>query len=307
MKVSNYIARPGMHGLPPQDLREHITNVVKMSSKFATPVRGNQFSETRVKIVNAVKVAAWTHDLGKSLVENQEYLCQADGDADYSTRKKGHDHSTVGVLWLIHKSGCFDVNNANHWWLMGMIGNASVGHHSGLMDTEDPTDGNEFRSSYTKRLSEYLRKRPDTLDVVDEFVNAVGIRNKISNDWETALSEFEENIELINSLAPKDNAIQYKKFSIVIMTKMIFSALVDADHQDASDFALKCKIKAGLYSPNTKSKTELLRSLRSGHVTRKLKRRIDAFYSGMSIPNTEVNAIRDEFRGMFLNAAEKHP
>lgn len=139
---------------------------------------------------------ALLHDIGKY---SRAFQARLDGNG----RKV--DHATAGareVLKLFNKNG-LEKNLAT------MLSYCIAGHHTGLPDYGDPTDvdgtGTLLSRVEKKRLEDYSAYRTE-IDPASLVLN--GRKLKTSNE----------------------------AFSVAFMTRMIFSALVDADFQDTETF-----------------------------------------------------------------------
>ncbi len=150
-------------------------------------------------ISELARLAALTHDLGKY---SREFQARLDG----SGRKV--DHATAGakeVRALFNK-------DQNQKILADMLAFCIAGHHTGLPDYGSPTDvdgdGTLLARVEKKALKDYS-----------------GYKTEITST----------DLNLPTHLKIKPNK-EHPEFSFAFLTRMIFSALVDADFQDTETF-----------------------------------------------------------------------
>lgn len=277
-----YKARPGVNGCEPQSLRSHILGVVKKTSSFASE------SPNGVKYNNISKLCAYTHDLVKSTEVWQNYC--PDKEEDTLTDRKKIDHATGGILWLNSK---YDLRNRCPL-LFEVVAMVNVSHHSGLMNT-DYTDSGV--NSLKNRLNSY--SRTDEFKDIDKFVIDSKLSKGIDEAVEGAINDIKHLTEFMTSKRYTADEI---KFTISMLIKMVFSCLVDADHQDAYDYQQSCQPS---YYKAKKKYTEL----HSGRVKKPTKWMLDklnAHYRDNILPNVgryPINGMRNEYRDIVLSNA----
>lgn len=145
------------------------------------------------------RTAALMHDLGKY---SQEFQARLDGSG------KKVDHATAGAKEV---RALFN-NDQNQKLLADMLAYCIAGHHTGLPDYGSPTDvdgdGTLLARVGKKPLKDYSAYKSE-ITPADLYLPA---RLKIKSDKERP------------------------EFSFAFLTRMIFSALVDADFQDTETF-----------------------------------------------------------------------
>ncbi len=185
-------------------------------------------------------VAGLFHDLGKYDPRFQERLNGA------STRV---DHSTAGG-WMVREIG-----GTTHKLMAELVGYAVLGHHAGLPDRRSAEPG-----SFDIRLQTYT----DTLDPV----------------WKAELNPDLCDLkppEIVKSAA---GARDHLGFDLSVLTRFLFSALVDADFRDTEAFYVGLGERTA--DRDWPSLTCLLPEFR---------RKFDAHMAGMK-PGGPVNPIR---------------
>ncbi|MBN1128183.1 MAG: CRISPR-associated helicase Cas3' [Chitinispirillaceae bacterium] len=177
-----------------QTLAEHLTNTANLSKMFAG-VFGCE------KIAHAIGLL---HDLGKYSMAFQDYL----------NRSLKGEKVIRGEIIHALQGAKFAAENISDAVVADIVGNVIATHHSGLFDTI--TDGERTLTIKTNKGEEFLHYNEvlkacapqiDTTDIKDEILGVCNI-----------------------SHAKKLNPF----FVLHLMTKAIYSCLVDADRCDAA-------------------------------------------------------------------------
>ena len=177
------------------------------------------------------------HDLGKYSAEFQHYIGSAtkqiDPDAEEFVDAKGQkgkiDHSTAGAQFFWNNR-----NNPDNLdiLLRQMVALCIASHHSGLSDCLEP-DGND-------RFSARMLKAPEKTHITEA-------RQKMESDSKvqhrlTALTNTPELKAELQAQIKKILAIEHKiprirDFRFGLLTRFLFSCLIDADRTDTANFA----------------------------------------------------------------------
>lgn len=200
-----------------QGLWEHLRNVACLASEFADKVGLREIGQ----------ILGLLHDLGKGTREFDTYIRTAvgliDGTNEVSEGKL--DHSTAGAQYILSflKDGIGPLSAQ----IMALI---IASHHSGLIDCLNP-DGVDL---FSKRL----QKDKSETRVEQTAANLEpSIRDEISKlaalNLDSKLREFFQN-----GHDPLDSReeICYK---LGLLTRLLFSCLIDADRIDTADFENK--------------------------------------------------------------------
>lgn len=152
---------------------------------------------------NSGKVLAFLHDLGKYSDEFQERIRGANIKVD---------HSTAGAVICDDLENDFKNNNRSEYLIYKMFKYAIIGHHSGLLNYGTKIDN---EGTITARLN----KRNSGLC---DF-----------SDWESEI-----NINDVKQIEFDKEVLRFFKsnFSIQMLIRFLFSALVDGDRLDAQMF-----------------------------------------------------------------------
>jgi CRISPR-associated endonuclease/helicase Cas3 len=180
-----------------QPLRQHLENVAELAAGFASAFDAADWA----------RVAGMWHDVGKYSHAFQEYLRAAGGSDVHATDAlERTDHSTAGAQHAFERFGP----------LGQLLAYVIAGHHAGLPDWDGPG---------LSTLRERLRKSIE--------------------DWDEAPTEMRELeqpslppilLRHFSSATESPVARRASAFGIALFTRMIFSALVDADFMDTEGF-----------------------------------------------------------------------
>ena len=181
-----------------QTLDEHSRNVANLASEFVSSM-----GETARAVAYVV---GWLHDIGKSASKWQSYIKKRIAGEDAHT---GYKHSIAGAVCLDREFR--DVNPIIRRAILSVI----LGHHAGLPDYKD--DYQRGGVSTGRTVIESIHD-PNS-DVLEAVRNCAYIVEQIKRD--------EKLCNMLNT-APDIDQNTYHMW-----TRLIGSAIVDADHLDA--------------------------------------------------------------------------
>lgn len=212
-----------------QGLKAHLLGVAELAAQMARPLG----------LERAAYVTGLFHDLGKY-------------DPDFQRRLEGImidvEHSAAGAQVLRQITSGADRAMAE------IMGYAILGHHAGLPDRRNATDG-----SFDVRIERPLKIDPAWKEEIGEDVS--GLVPPMMHDL------------------PKEKAA--RDFAVSFMGRMIFSCLVDADYLDTeSHYASLGKVQPDRQWP-------ALGGLLDGFV-----RRFDARIAGFGAPKGDLDRMR---------------
>ncbi len=217
-----------------QNLAQHLLEVSSLARCFSGKI-GLGFSGELIGLL---------HDLGKYSREFQQYLRSAvglleqDKDDDYvnAASKKGKvDHSTAGAqtLWLeLSRRGQLAQIVAQ------ILALCVASHHSGLIDCI----GVQGTDQFSKRMNkpDGLSHREEAWCKVDQKVRK---RHEELVRTEDLVSPFRTIIKRIYGNEKSETIVRFK---VGLLTRFLFSCLLDADRVNTADFELPITAKQRL-------------------------------------------------------------
>ncbi|QEP43027.1 CRISPR-associated helicase Cas3' [Ectothiorhodospiraceae bacterium BW-2] len=204
-----------------QLLASHLQSVAQLGAAFGD----------KIDLAEMAELLGLLHDLGKYSAAFQAYLGSATGqidpDADGwidATHQKGKiDHSSAGAQWIWQQwQGYGELGKL----AAQMIALCVASHHSGLIDCLTPEGDDNFNKRIQKEESK------THLNEVNAKIDAE-IRQRLEQlSDKTVLNAFLTRLQSITQGRPP----LQRDFYLGMVTRFLFSALIDADRQDSADF-----------------------------------------------------------------------
>lgn len=193
-----------------QTVAEHLLGVRDLAEMYGD----------KLDIKHIAGLAGVLHDLGKYTEEFKEYILSAVKNPDAPPKRGSVDHSTAGGKLLfkqLHTGQ--DVYKA---LLAEIVGNAIISHHSYLQDFLD----SDLESKYLKRVQDKN---------LEEFDHSVKHFFKSVMDESAFQHYVNKAIEELKQYIGKEPFIEIEHKSM-LLTKFVFSALIDADRTNTRCF-----------------------------------------------------------------------
>ncbi len=199
----------------------------------------------KIGLSKAGKVQGLLHDFGKFSAQFRDYINSATGrldpqsinqdiDGEWVNAKKlkGRiDHSTAGAQWvyqaLMNAVGTDSFEQRKELCAQ-MLALCIASHHSGLIDCIDAAGNNSFKKRISKddkdtHLTECMKNADPALL---EQAQALCSSELVEELWAV--------IQGILNTPSQTNKV--KEFQLGMLTRFLFSALIDADRIDSADF-----------------------------------------------------------------------
>ena len=220
MLKMSYIARPG------QRLEAHLQGVGEKARDFAS----------KIGLPHCGEILGLLHDMGKYSQAFQCYIhsiageLNPDADVDYidpKSQKGKIDHSTAGAQWVWNEWKPLGEHNSA--LLAQTLSLCIASHHSGLIDCLKSDGEHTFLNRMRKEDSathyrECLENIPViTLNRIKKLANS-----SLSSDFFCFIKKITES----NSEEKLSPILQ--EFALGMLTKFLFSCLIDADRLDSA-------------------------------------------------------------------------
>ncbi|MGI5848993.1 MAG: CRISPR-associated helicase Cas3' [Christensenellales bacterium] len=203
-----------------QPTTEHLAEVAELSSKWA------EF----VGFARVARITALLHDMGKFSEAFVAYLYEQD-----KCKRGSVIHSTQGAKYIYEAA--IQGDNISTF-IAEMVGLCVAGHHGVLMDGLSPCGETPF-------LERILT--PDTSNLHFDEVKAEFKNNCLLTDLEVLLEASKKELQRFIEVCHTKNLDA--AFMIHMLTKFLFSCLVDADRCNAYCFETGTKIEPVLTNP----------------------------------------------------------
>lgn len=223
-----YIAHYRKRDETSQSLEEHLLGVANTTERLASKIGLGKQGE----------LIGLLHDLGKYSAEFQDYLRFAVGNPDEDDfvdvrgRRGKVDHSTAGAQFVWEELSKRDQMGQAVGQILALC---IASHHSGLIDCLSSESSSPTEDRFTKRMRK-SHDRTHLREVKGKMEERVARRlDALLND-SSLVDRLVESMKTVagNKTANEDKGIT--EFKVGLLTRFLFSTLIDADRIDSADF-----------------------------------------------------------------------
>lgn len=194
-----------------QTVEEHLLAVKKLA----------ETSGKEIGIKHLCGLAGILHDAGKFSSEFKEYILAVVNNPDAPPKRGSVDHSTAGAK-ILYKLYHEQPKSELHVLTTEIVGNAVLSHHSYLRDYLSP----EFKSDYLERVKDKEIKKIEM--IIQNFYIKVMPKAEFIKYVDNATEELKVYLKDVD----KNNLER----EYMLLTKFIFSSLLDADRTNTRQF-----------------------------------------------------------------------
>jgi len=267
-----------------QPLEKHLEETSFLAGKFAKKIGLEKYGV----------LIGLLHDLGKASFEFYQYIGSATGiidpdEDDYidASGKKGKiDHSSAGAQIIHH----FFANKGKESIFVSQILSLIIAsHHSGLIDCLTP-DGLDNYSRRMKKSDEKTRTTESLANMSQTIkckLEGVLSDNNFVNDFNQKLKSLHES----------DDSNETFMFKAGLLTRFLFSCLIDADRLNTADFEFPQRVEQKNYGDYV-----------PWHILiEKLEKRLSEFENIeiVSVEQEKVNRLRKEISDYCLEFSNR--
>lgn len=215
-----------------QTLAEHTANVAKLCSQ----------SCAKIGLLHLGHLVGLLHDMGKANRRFADYLESRVLEKPCPYGKGSIHHAPVGAIYAYDTWYHPEESYANRWTAQ-IIAMVVLAHHSGLYDVFDPEKKSPFLNTMERDKEELCYT-----ESVQNFLAEVCNANSLKEEYDQAVQEVEEIYSTIKNLPKKqtesgtetsantDTDNEEKSILRSLVTRMVLSALIDADRWDSACF-----------------------------------------------------------------------
>ncbi|MBD2848152.1 CRISPR-associated helicase Cas3' [Paenibacillus sp. IB182496] len=198
-----------------QSVRQHLLEVKTLAEHYGA----------KLGVAHIAGLAGLMHDMGKSTPLFRDYIRRAVFEPEQGAKRGEVDHSTAGGR-LMYERLHIGAPKANRlrYLLSEVVGNCIVSHHGYLHDYLSP----ELESDYLRRVRDKDPIKLDYETARDDFFVTV----MPEAQWQAYVDEAVRELEAF-CVQPSTEPLESR---IMLLTKFVFSALIDADRTNTRLF-----------------------------------------------------------------------
>lgn len=202
--------------------KDGIVQTVAQHCGNTARIAGN--SLRRLGLSDSAYLAGLLHDAGKCTENFREYIEKVSRGED--VRRGSVIHTFAAVRFLLKTYHCPPGSEIEARDVTAEILSSAIGGHHGLFDC---FDGNGI-CGFIHRIN----KQPEDDDrAMEGFFREISDRSEVDRLFASSIEEIYSKIRLIGSVSEKDDE---QLFYLSLLTRLITSALIDADRSDTASF-----------------------------------------------------------------------
>src|SRR5690625_3000507 len=200
-----------------QTVEEHLYGVQKLAESFGE----------KINVKHIAGLAGMLHDVGKYSDAFYHYILAAVNEPENAPARGSVDHSTAGgqiLFELFHQTSKANITDK---LLVEIVGNAIISHHSYLNDYLNP----KLESPFLKRMEKDI----DDIDIITNnfFTNFIS-KSNFNIYVKKARHELDQFLKLQRDHS--NTTMTEIDYSVTLLTKYIFSCLIDAYRENTRRF-----------------------------------------------------------------------
>lgn len=252
-----------------QTVAQHCRNTAELAKKDLR----------RPGLSNTAYLAGLLHDAGKCTDQFRRYIEEASRGEDACRGSVIHTFAAVRFLLNTYHSAGTEADSARN--ITAEILSSAIGGHHGLFDCFDE----DMRCGFTHRVN----KQPEYDDAaMAGFFEETSDREDVDGLFSCSVKEISSKIKLIGSVSGN---LDESSFYLALLTRLITSALIDADRSDTASF-----MNPGEYEQGGSLTPEILRAITEN---------FNSYLSNFSSV-TPIQAARRELSELCFRAAAEH-
>lgn len=206
-----YVAHINQTNQKEQSVKEHLSNVSKMSMEYAEKI---SLSATGALI-------GLLHDIGKYTHTFNSYIHYSSLNPDDKSLRGSIDHSTAGAKYIYESF--YNTKDPYQKLTAQLIALTICSHHGGLIDCLDLDIVDRFNNRMNKDIGSFYN------EALYNFKSQYSEMDNINILFEKSKEEIKEILLKINEI---DKSAKFGQFAAGMVVKYLFSCLIDADRYD---------------------------------------------------------------------------
>ncbi len=198
-----------------QSVKEHLENVAKLCEEFGG----------RIGTPKIAYLIGKLHDMGKTTELFTNYIRYSTSHPEDKSQKGRIDHSTAGAKYIYERFGNGDALDRLTAQIVALT---VASHHGGLMDCIDLHGEFIFNNRMEKDEEKILFQ-----EAIQAYGESCYPLQSLEDDFQKAKQEVADLVKKIKSVSLGSDS---NYFAMGLLTKYLFSCLIDADRYDTYCF-----------------------------------------------------------------------